>query len=439
MLISKETLSIDPVEKAAFLLYNLGWKISIPALRLNHRLSEGFGQRTLQYELQPADLWIQAASAGESYLAWELLKNLRPVRPVNILVTANTSQGIDVLTRAINEITSTNGAIRARAAYFPFDKPALMQEAVKSICPKVMVFLETEIWPGLLAALKKHGCYSLIINGRITPKSMSRYLIWPSLWRKLRPEKVLAVSKNDADRFASLFGRKDVDIMPNMKFDRIDVAQPVKHKENPLEKIIRPDTTFIVIGSVRQEEEKEIEKIIVNILQRHPYAVIGLFPRHMHRIDYWRKALKRMELQSILRSRTKTHVASGTVILWDIFGELPLAYRLSKAVFVGGSLAPLGGQNFLEALICGIIPVIGPFWDNFSWVGREIVVQKLIRVAKDWKEAANFLSENVKDSPAKEKVRKAAVQYMKDRRGGTDQACRIIDKIFDGNSAKHGN
>jgi 3-deoxy-D-manno-octulosonic-acid transferase len=60
-----------------------------------------------------------------------------------------------------------------------------------------MVLLETEIWPGLLRALKKYPCKSLIINGRLTEKSLKRYLLWPSIWRQLRPDKVLAISQAD--------------------------------------------------------------------------------------------------------------------------------------------------------------------------------------------------------------------------------------------------
>ena len=83
----------------------------------------------------------------------------------------------------------------------------------------------------------------------------------------------------------------------------------------------------------------------------------------------------------------------GSVILWDTFGELVHAYKYADAAFLGGSLAPLGGQNFLEALNCGVIPVTGPFWDNFSWVGSEIVNEGLLRVAEDWRGVSDALVE----------------------------------------------
>jgi len=424
-------VSNSPVKKAAFCLYNMGWGLAIPALRMNHRLAEGFKQRTLKHKMPPAaDLWIQAASAGESYLAWELLKGLRPARPVRVMVTSNTSQGMEILERAIDDITPNDRGVSACAAYFPFDKPTIMETAVRNISSKIMVLLESEMWPGLLAALKKYRCKTLIINGRITAKSLRRYLIWPSLWRDLRPDKILAVSEKDAKRFSVLFGREYVDVMPNMKFDRIGLTQGMPYTKNPLEGILRPDTPLLVLGSVRREEEPVVEKIVVDIHRRLPETIIGLFPRHMHRIKYWKKVLDGLAIPWTLRSKIQKHVPHGTVILWDTFGELPLAYELSKAAFVGGSLAPLGGQNFLEALTCGVVPVIGPSWENFAWVGQEIVEQGLVRNATNWKEVTDILVETMEKSPSYEKVRETALRYVEDRQGGTTLACRLVAEFL---------
>jgi 3-deoxy-D-manno-octulosonic-acid transferase len=185
-----------------------------------------------------------------------------------------------------------------------------------------------------------------------------------------------------------------------------------------------------VLGSVRREEEPVVKRIIVDIHRRRPKTIIGLFPRHMHRIKYWKKALERLTIPWTLRSKTEEHVPYGTVILWDTFGELALAYQLSNAAFVGGSLAPLGGQNFLEALTCGVVPVIGPSWENFAWVGQEIVEQGLVRSVADWKEVADALVHGMKRSLPHEKVRQAALRYVKDRQGGTIRACRLVAEFL---------
>jgi 3-deoxy-D-manno-octulosonic-acid transferase len=219
--------------------------------------------------------------------------------------------------------------------------------------------------------------------------------------------------------------------MPNMKFDRLGGTEPAPQTRNPLEKILQPGTPLLVLGSVRREEERVVERIILDIHYRQPKTIIALFPRHMHRIKHWKKALDRLAIPWVFRSKTERHVPFGTVILWDTFGELTLAYKLSNAAFVGGSLAPLGGQNFLEALTCGVIPVIGPSWENFAWVGSKIVQQDLVRRAADWKEVADLLVEDIEKSPSHEKVREEALKYVKDRQGGTIRACRLIAEFLD--------
>ena len=337
---------------------------------------------------------------------------------------------MEILERSIIDIFKEHKGINVSVAYFPFDKPSIMKEAANQVRSKIMVLLESEIWPGLLYTLKKYACTTIIINGRITEKSLKRYLVWPSLWRALRPDKIFAISEDDAGRFAKLFGTKNVNVMPNIKFDRLGYTESLSQKAAPLEKIIPPDTYLIILGSVGREEEAKVEKIILDIRRRQPNTVIGLFPRHLQRIKHWRNTLSRLSIPFILRSNAETLVSSGAIILWDTFGELNFAYRHSNAVFVGGSLAPLGGQNFLEALTGGVIPVIGPYWDNFYWIGNEIVNQGLVRIALNWKQVADILIESTKESPSHENVINKALMYLKNRQGGTAQVCSIITEIL---------
>jgi 3-deoxy-D-manno-octulosonic-acid transferase len=414
------------IQKIAFELYDLSWRIVIPWLRLNHRLSEGFEQRTLKNILPSADLWIQAASVGESNLALEIIKTLRINKAIKILVTSNTRQGFDILKETAKSHYNSDKHKHVSIGYFPFDKPAIMQKAVADVRPVTMVLLETEIWPGLLYALKKSGCNILIVNGRLTAKSLKRYLLWPTLWQILKPDKVLAISPKDADRFGRLFGQDRVEIMPNIKFDRIASTPSTEVEQAKINAIVPGDIPFVVLASVRRQEESFVKKIVRTVLNNKPETVIGLFPRHMHRLHYWQNALNSMGIRNTLRSKAKEQVTAGTVILWDSFGELVQAYRISRSAFVGGSLAPLGGQNFLEALVSGVMPIIGPSWDNFDWVGSEIINTGLLRVAGDWKEVAKLLLQDIDGASFREEVIEKTLNFVKARRGGTEIACRHI-------------
>ena len=89
-------MSINFFHKTAFRFYDLSWRMAMPWLKLNRRLAEGYHQRELKDDLPDvADLWIQAASVGESFLALEILKTLRVKQPTRILLTSNTSQGVE--------------------------------------------------------------------------------------------------------------------------------------------------------------------------------------------------------------------------------------------------------------------------------------------------------------------------------------------------------
>ncbi|MFH2047235.1 MAG: glycosyltransferase N-terminal domain-containing protein [Pseudomonadota bacterium] len=419
----------DFLIKPAFFIYNICWKIIIPLLHCNKRLAEGFSQRTFKEEPLRADLWIQAASAGEAYLAVEILKKLKFNKPVNILLTSGTKQGMDILESSIKDINDKN--IVVNTSFFFFDQPGLMEKVVNKINPKLMILLESELWPGHLLALKKSGCKTIIINGRITDKSLKQYLIFKSFWKEIAPDKIYAISDNDAKRFAMLFGNESVEVMPNIKFDRFGDNEVKSDIQNPIEVLFQHNAPFIVLASIRKKEEPLIENIITDILKKIPDAIIGLFPRHMNRIRPWGKALGRINIKWALRSKAKNHIPKGTVILWDTFGELLHAYKYARAAFVGGSLVPLGGQNFIEALNYGIVPVIGPHWDNFSWVGKEIAEEKLVRVAANWQEAADILNEHISNPLSREKIKSAASQYFKHRQGGAAFAGKIITDFLE--------
>ena len=427
----KKNPVIRPVEKAAFTIYSLLWRLSLPALSRNQRLAVGFENRLLKGPLKEnAHIWIQAASAGEAYLAWELIKNLSRQHRLSVVLTTNTLQGKEILDKAVKDINSRNARVDAQVTYFPFDMPSVMEKAVCSIRPRVMVLLETEIWPGLLLALKRNNCPAVIVNGRITEKSLSRYRIWPALWRSIRPDRILAISNQDAGRFADLFGRRGVATMLNMKFDRVQKKDISHGSPDTFGSVVSHGMDFAVLGSVRQEEEADIENILCELKRHRPNAVVGLFPRHMHRVPHWRRALDRLGLPWEHRSAMKKPAQAGTVVLWDVFGELNKAYQCASAAFVGGSLAPLGGQNFLEPLIVGLKPVIGPHWENFLWVGNQIVDQGLVHQSNSWQDVAEFLVAGMTHPEEKDTIRKEATAYIRKRQGGTRMACELIKKYL---------
>ena len=404
-----------------FWMYECLWRATLPLLGLSPRLRQGWGQRLLRTPPGPAEVWIQAASGGEAFLAREIIAHLNPKRPLNLLTTTCTAQGMEILSRS-----DPGGPIHLQRAYFPFDAPRLMQQALDRIRPKVVVLLETELWPGLLQACAGRGITVLLLNARLSRRSLAGYLALPLPWRKTSPRAILAVSDRDAARYRLLFGPDSVGRMPNIKFDRCLSLRPIPYVDNPLSDLVRPGAPFVVLGSVRQQEEQAVAWVVKELLGKRPATLLGLFPRHMHRLEAWKQILKHHGLPWVLRSQCTGPVPGGTVILWDTFGELIQAYALARAVFVGGSLAPLGGQNFLEPLSQGVVPVIGPSWSNFSWVGEDIFEQGLVRRAADAPGLADALLDQLKKPLARDRVFALVRAFVQAQQGGTQTACLAI-------------
>ena len=428
MVVASKTRMIAPFENRIFQVYDLLWKVALPFLKHNRRLADGFNQRLfLTSRPEPADIWIQAASVGEAFLAVDLVKRLRPDREISVLLTTNTLQGKSIIDQSEAEISSNPRIIRTQSAFFPFDRPRVMHRAVQRIRPNLMVLLEAELWPAHLATLKSTGAPIVVVNGRLSAKSLKRYRHFPSLWYRVAPDRVLAMSAADGKRFAILFGRDRVKVIPNLKFDRLAFQPPTAKSSNPLKALFAPQAKILVLGSVRREEEDDISRIINRIRSVQPETVFCLFPRHVQRLNAWSAILDRQRHPWTLRSHILNAVAPGSVILWDTYGELVHAYELCRAAFVGGSLAPLGGQNFLEAMASGVIPVIGPHWDNFAWVGKEVVTGRLVRVATNWQQAADLLILELNAVPEREKARRKALQFVRERQGGMTSACQLIE------------
>lgn len=428
-------IALRPADQGLLRCYEGLWRMAIPLLKRHQRLATGYGQRCLtdaDAPLPRADLWFQAASAGEAYLAISLSEALNLTRPTRLLVTTQTRQGYEILEKHVH---SRRGApLEMRVRYLPFDRPGLMQRAVARVRPKLMVLLETELWPGLMQALKGAQIPLAVVNARMSGRSQKHYGLRPSLWRALRPEVVLALSRGDARRFANLFGHAGVTTMPNIKFDRVTNAAAAPSPE--MRALFPGERPLVVLGSVRRAEESLIEELLTQLQRRHPQALLALFPRHMERLDHWQRALTRSNLPWALRSRTTAEhpiLKQGGILLWDSFGELGGAYALACAAYVGGSLVPLGGQNFLEPLAQGIRPVIGPYWENFAWVGEEVVERGLVQEVKDSHRAMQALSAAIKspiDAAGKTAVRAHLDAYLAPRRGGSAQAAALIRRYL---------
>lgn len=406
-------------------LYSLIWKLARPILRRNKRLGEGFSWRLVPeewYRGKPVDLWIQAASGGESYLVWEILKHLTD-QPRTILVTTWTRQGLEVLHGMAKLLKSPN--LDIHITLFPLDDLTVMTRAINQAHPRSIVLLETELWPGLLLTARDHNIPVLILNGRMSAKSLRKYRWLDSLcrlWHEVAPQHITAISEEDAYRFAQLFGEEKVSIVPNIKFDR---CLPTEDPSKKLSDLVDKQAPIILLASTREEEEKLLLRTIKRLHNRK--ATLILAPRHLHRISAWKEFLAKIGENVILRSKITDCAPVGSLILWDAFGELSELYALADAVFVGGSLAPLGGQNFLEPLSLGKVPCCGPYLENFAWAKTsQLVDEKLLILCSSPELLAETLLQQVNHPQPSDEIRQHFLNWIKPHLGGSHKSADLI-------------
>lgn len=451
-------MKTEIVTRGLLAVYNLSWRAVLPLFKTHRRLKAGFSRRTSADHFSKCDIWIQAASAGEAYLACSLVKTMRFEAKTRVLISTITSQGMEILEKELfrplpnhspghssgqppdqesgqRPIQIIDPSVEIVLAWFPFDIPCLMESVVKRTDPAVMVLLETELWPGLLSCLKGRDTEIIMVNARLSEKSSKGYLRTASIWRHLAPDTILAVSDREAERFAALFPESTIKVMPNIKFDALathtDAGTKIRSDSNNSNEIqFNPKIPISILASIRREEEGMAQKIVARILKGAPNQAVAIFPRHMERIRSWEKNLTQEGYSWCLRSHKSDlrTVKSGSIILWDTFGELKQACSVATTAFVGGSLLPLGGQNFMEPAMEGAATVTGPHLNDFLWVGEGLFEKKIVFRAKNWQQVADFMIESLINIPRRSVQKEQAQDFIKTHKGGTKLAVNQITK-----------
>lgn len=402
-------------------VYTLVWIMALPVLALSPRLRTGWKQRMGWDFPKRCDVWIQGASAGECALTNSLLEHLADTGgPTTVLATAWTKQGVEILAGG------TPTARTRHVRFFPFDLPFIMRRVLDRTRPRVVVLMETELWPGLLSACADRDIPVIVINGRLSTASLAGYLWLRPVLRDFVPCRVNAIAKADARRFDLIFGAGRAQVTGNMKFDRALHTAFLARADNPLADLFPEQGQTLVLGSIREEEEAPVLKLVQALRHAAPQCIIALFPRHLPRCAAWRRFLAAAGIPAQYRSELTGSAQPGQVIVWDRFGELAHAYALAHRAFVGGSLAKLGGQNFLEPLSQGVLPAVGPHLRNFAWIGDDIFHHLAKRHADPQKLARVLLQ----PSPPRREVLAAFQEYVRDRRGATAANAALLQTFL---------
>jgi 3-deoxy-D-manno-octulosonic-acid transferase len=332
-------------------------------------IEERFGHYT-QAPTQWGYVWVHAVSLGETRAAAVLMQALRAAQPdIRILLTHGTATG-----RAQGVSLLQEGDVQV---WQPWDTPAAVQRFLTQFKPRVGIILETELWPNWVAQCNKAHVPLVLVNARMSEKSMhqAQRLSWLSRPAYQGLSAVLAQTQADAERLQTLGAKVDA-VLGNLKFDaKPDDAQLVLAKTWK-QKLQRP---VVLFTSSREGEEAmwldtlQALKDVPLDHQHHIHAVHWLVvPRHPQRFEEVAALIEQRGWKVSRRSQwvdgpdaDHSHEAHS-IWLGDSLGEMALYYGLSDAALLGGSFAPLGGQNLIESTACGCPIIMGPHTFNFA-------------------------------------------------------------------------
>ncbi len=309
-------------------------------------------------------IWLHAVSVGEVRAAQAVITALtRKLPRAAIILSTTTLHG----QRAAREAMGP----RATCLFAPLDFTPSVRRALKTIRPRILVCLETEIWPNWLIAAHRLDIPTAIVNGRISERSIRSY-------RKVRPlmrhvlESISALSmihETDAERLMALGAPVDrIGVNGNAKSDLL--LEQVAHADlGEVKKrySIEEGRIVIVAGSTRGEEPRIMLNSYRQVRSRFPEALLIIVPRHVENALKIKEHVVSNGVACQLRSELARPGDSrhAPVVVVDIMGELQSLYGVATVVFCGGSIAPLGGQNILEAAAWGKPVLYGPSMEDF--------------------------------------------------------------------------
>ena len=312
---------------------------------------------------QTGRLWIHAVSLGEARAAAALIEALRRLQPgLRILLTHGTATG-----RAAGQLLLHPGDAQA---WLPWDSPGAVRRFLALHRPCVGVLMETEVWPALLHAAQARGLPMVLANARLSERSLRQAQRFAALLRPATASLslVLAQTEGDAQRL-HLAGAPHRLVCGNLKFDMTPDPGLLARGQAWRAALGRP---VVLAASTREGEEAELLALWDRARAGHggPMPLLLIVPRHPQRFDEVALLCQSAGLTLARRSAWQDgpDAAAGQAEVWlgDSIGELPLYYATADVALLGGSFAPLGGQNLIEAAACGCPLWMGPSTFNFA-------------------------------------------------------------------------
>lgn len=304
-------------------------------------------------------IWLHGASVGESISMLPLINRLLEIYPdAHVMVTTGTTTSAEVMAKRLPE--------RAFHQYLPIDNPVFAARFVRHWQPTIALWFESEFWPAMLSTIKRRNIPLILINGRISNKSFKRWQQFDFVIKELLDcfTACLGQSEEDAYRLRAL-GAKDAMCLGNLKYAGLPIPVDAEKKKDIQDEI--GERPVWLVSSTHSDEEAKIGRYIKELIAKHEGLLTIIAPRHPNRgVEIKELLQEKYQLKTALRSANEKIMPETEVYIADTIGEMGIWYELCPIVFIGGSLVPHGGQNFMEPSRCRDAVIVGPHMHNFT-------------------------------------------------------------------------
>ena len=365
------------------------------------------------------NVWLHAASAGEVNAITPFCQTFRKDKPEARIILTTTSR------------TGKKIAIEKEVAdavfLAPLDMSRPLNRAFQTFRPVLVLVAETEFWPNWFFRTGQNGIPLLLINGRISDRSFPFYKRFKALFAPALNcfGECLVQTKTDSDRLTELgVSEKRVMVAGQMKYDLStpDLAAVEKFK---MEVGLQKTDILFTLGSVREGEDDLLFPLVPEILKFSANVKVLIAPRHLKNAELFQEKLAKNNQTSVLRSEVEKGQRGERVVVLDTLGELSLAYALSRAAFVGGTLVRVGGHNVMEPALCLVPVCFGSFTGNVKEAAEALAQSGGGFLMKEASELPGIFKRFLDEGYAKEAGLKAfdSVAAM---RGATERTVRQV-------------
>lgn len=395
-------------------LWLRGRKAPAYRLRWKERMAWGYRPGTLKNSL-----WVHAVSVGETLAAAPLIERLLADYPdVPLLVTTTTPTGSERVQALFGD--------RVTHVYCPWELPTALTRFMRAFDPQLVIVLETELWPNLCAAVKRHGTKLMLMNGRLSEKSYRGYGKLPRLIRPMmaRFDALAVQTQVEAERYMAL-GAWPERVYPigSVKFDMtLDTA--VKQAASQL-RVSFGDRPVWIAASTHPGEDAPVLAAHKTLRAQKPDALLILVPRHPERFDGVADQVREAGL-SVARRSQQEPAADAAVYLADTMGELLMLFGACDVAFVGGSLVPVGGHNLLEPAAWEKPVLTGPHLHNFTAIAQLLDDAGGLSVVDSGEALADKLQVLMSDPDQCARQGQAAAAVVEANRGALEKGLELI-------------